>query len=50
MDFTDPSVPTGMNTGVSTGPWAVCITPARARVFVDSATISNLNFSSSIPV
>jgi len=28
--FTVPAVPTGMNTGVSTAPCAVCSTPARA--------------------
>ena len=29
-DFTVACVPTGMNTGVSTGPWLVCSNPARA--------------------
>ncbi len=32
--FTDPTVPTGMNAGVSTSPWAVRILPARAAVVV----------------
>src|ERR1700674_3274333 len=31
MAFTAPWVPTGMNTGVSTVPWAVAMTPRRAR-------------------
>ena len=28
--LTVPAVPTAMNAGVSSGPWAVCRTPARA--------------------
>ena len=30
--LTDPAVPTGMNAGVSTSPWAVRMRPARAAV------------------
>mgnify|MGYP003406530805 FL=1 len=29
--LTAPCVPTGMNAGVWTTPWAVCISPRRAR-------------------
>jgi hypothetical protein len=42
-DFTEPLVPTGINTGVSTTPWEVRITPARARDSVDRAINSNEN-------
>ena len=37
--LTDASVPTGMNTGVSTTPWGVISRPRRAESIV--ATISN---------
>ena len=37
--MTDALVPTGMKTGVSTGPWAVWSTPARAAPSV--ASMSN---------
>jgi hypothetical protein len=42
-DFTEPLVPTGIKTGVSTTPCSVRITPALARDSVDRAINSNEN-------
>ena len=39
--MTVPSVPTGMNTGVSTFPWAVVSVPRRADDVVSECEISN---------
>jgi hypothetical protein len=37
--FTVPAVPTGMNIGVSIGPWSVLSNPARALLFGSLAAI-----------
>jgi hypothetical protein len=42
MALTVPLVPTGMNTGVSTGPWGKCIVPVRAFVSRSFDSIVNI--------
>jgi len=41
-DFTLARVPTGIKTGVETGPWSVCRTPHRAAVL--ESTVVTVNF------